>query len=226
VRYVACASRVSVDNPAVPIPGRWRAVQTRAPAGSSTNVTYGLRCRVPSPSSPFLCQALNLQTCLGWDGERMAELVLGKETAAQDARLLPSPHLPTPSILKQGAQNSQRSVVVFRNVNMDLPTHLACLPPHGETLFGNVFPTLPRGKAANPGVAATRLGAPLRLVGSIGQDAFGQRGAAKLCLQNGPAQLSGGRPVGHAQHSSRGRPGGPSSMASLAEAQILSQLSV
>jgi ribokinase len=65
------------------------------------------------------------------------------------------------------------SIVVFGSVNMDLTTYLPRLPRPGETLFGRSFLTVPGGKGANQAVAAARLGAPVRLVGRIGQDAFG-----------------------------------------------------
>lgn len=65
------------------------------------------------------------------------------------------------------------SVVVFGSINFDLTTYVPHLPAPGETLRGHSFITVPGGKGANQAVATTRLGAPTRFFGRMGNDAFG-----------------------------------------------------
>ena len=64
-------------------------------------------------------------------------------------------------------------IVVVGSLNMDLVVRAERLPQKGETLGGGVFATFPGGKGANQAVAAARLGAPVKMVGRIGQDGFG-----------------------------------------------------
>ncbi|MCH8310871.1 MAG: ribokinase [Chloroflexi bacterium] len=56
---------------------------------------------------------------------------------------------------------------------MDLVGSTDRMPAPGETVFGEKFHTAPGGKGANQAVAAARLGADVRMVGRVGQDAFG-----------------------------------------------------
>ena len=56
---------------------------------------------------------------------------------------------------------------------MDLIAVTPRLPHPGETLVGERFYTAPGGKGANQAVAASRLGADVRLVGRVGVDSFG-----------------------------------------------------
>ncbi len=72
------------------------------------------------------------------------------------------------------------SIVVFGSINMDLTTYLPRLPRPGETLLGRSFQTVPGGKGANQAVAAARLGASVRLIGRIGEDAFGRQHMAAM----------------------------------------------
>lgn len=65
------------------------------------------------------------------------------------------------------------SVIVFGSLNTDLVTVVPRLPVAGETLTGRNFFTAAGGKGANQAVAAARLGVPTRLVGRVGNDAFG-----------------------------------------------------
>jgi ribokinase len=58
---------------------------------------------------------------------------------------------------------------------MDLVARVARLPRPGETIAGRSFDTIPGGKGANQAVAASRLGAAVRMVGRVGDDAFGGR---------------------------------------------------
>jgi ribokinase len=57
---------------------------------------------------------------------------------------------------------------------MDLVVQSLRYPLAGETLAGTEFNMIPGGKGANQAVAASRSGADTRMIGCVGQDAFGQ----------------------------------------------------
>lgn len=67
------------------------------------------------------------------------------------------------------------TICVVGSVNMDLVVRSPRFPHEGETLLGGEFETHPGGKGANQGVAASRLGAQVSLVGCIGGDEYGSR---------------------------------------------------
>ena len=64
----------------------------------------------------------------------------------------------------------QPELTVVGSVNLDLVTKVARLPRPGETLSGATLERIPGGKGANQAVAATRLGADVRMVGCVGSD--------------------------------------------------------
>jgi ribokinase len=66
------------------------------------------------------------------------------------------------------------SIVVFGSINMDLTAYVPKLPQPGETLQGSSYITVPGGKGSNQAVAASRLGASVKLVGRVGTDGFGK----------------------------------------------------
>ena len=72
------------------------------------------------------------------------------------------------------------SVVVFGSINMDLVVRTPRFPAPGETISGRTFYTAPGGKGANQAVACARLETPVRMVGRVGQDVFGQALLASL----------------------------------------------
>lgn len=71
-------------------------------------------------------------------------------------------------------------IVVVGSINMDLVARMARLPLPGETVTGDSFQTIPGGKGANQAVAAARLGATVKMIGRIGDDAFGTTLRANL----------------------------------------------
>jgi len=64
-------------------------------------------------------------------------------------------------------------IVVVGSINMDLVVRAPHLPQPGETIIGSDFKTFPGGKGANQAVAAARLGGHVKMIGRVGNDAFG-----------------------------------------------------
>ncbi len=64
-------------------------------------------------------------------------------------------------------------IVVVGSINMDLVVRAPHLPQPGETIIGSDFKTFPGGKGANQAVAAARLGGRVKMIGRVGDDAFG-----------------------------------------------------
>jgi ribokinase len=71
-------------------------------------------------------------------------------------------------------------VIVFGSINLDLVTRVARFPAPGETIGAESFATYPGGKGANQALAAARAGAPVRLYGAVGTDAFADAALALL----------------------------------------------
>lgn len=67
-----------------------------------------------------------------------------------------------------------KPIVVVGSINMDLVARVREIPRPGETVTGLGFETTPGGKGANQAVAAARLGYPVKMVGRVGEDVFGQ----------------------------------------------------
>ncbi|EKP95554.1 sugar kinase, ribokinase [Thermaerobacter subterraneus DSM 13965] len=75
---------------------------------------------------------------------------------------------------------SRAAVVVAGSLNMDLVVVCRRAPEQGETVSGERFFTACGGKGANQAVAAARLGAPVAMLGCVGDDAFGEQLVAAL----------------------------------------------
>jgi sugar/nucleoside kinase (ribokinase family) len=63
-------------------------------------------------------------------------------------------------------------ILVIGSLNIDLISVTPRLPKPGETILGTSFHMAAGGKGANQAVAAARMGAPVAMVGRVGDDPF------------------------------------------------------
>ena len=85
------------------------------------------------------------------------------------------------------------SIVVVGSVNLDVVATVDRLPVPGETVTGAELNRFPGGKGANQALAAQRLGADVRLVACVGDDAAADE--ALVLLRDGGVDLSDCRVV-------------------------------
>jgi ribokinase len=71
-------------------------------------------------------------------------------------------------------------LTVVGSINLDLVARVAAMPRAGETIVATAFDRFPGGKGANQAVAAARLGARVRMVGAVGEDALAEEALAGL----------------------------------------------
>jgi ribokinase len=71
--------------------------------------------------------------------------------------------------------HNQQPIVVVGSINIDLVARAERIPASGETVRGIEFKTHSGGKGANQAVAIARLGYPVRMIGKVGNDAFGKQ---------------------------------------------------
>src|SRR5215471_2034453 len=67
----------------------------------------------------------------------------------------------------------RKPIVVVGSINLDLVALAEQIPSIGETVIGTGFQIHPGGKGANQAVAIAKLGYPARMIGRLGNDAFG-----------------------------------------------------
>lgn len=84
-------------------------------------------------------------------------------------------------------------ILVVGSLNMDLVLQVEHLPTPGETVLGGAYEAFPGGKGANQAVAAARLGGQVRMVGRVGEDAFGR--ALKAGLKREGVDVGGVLPT-------------------------------
>jgi ribokinase len=75
---------------------------------------------------------------------------------------------------------NRKPIVVVGSINMDLVARAERIPLPGETVRGSALQMHPGGKGANQAVAAARLEYPVRMIGSLGSDTFGEKLRAQL----------------------------------------------
>jgi ribokinase len=81
------------------------------------------------------------------------------------------------------------SIAVIGSVNLDLVATVKKLPEPGETVTDAELNRFPGGKGANQALAARRLGADVRLIACVGEDATADE--ALVLLHDGGVDLSG-----------------------------------
>jgi ribokinase len=80
-------------------------------------------------------------------------------------------------------------ILVIGSVNLDLSAAVSRLPEAGETVTGAELSRFPGGKGANQALAAKRLGADVRLIACVGDDAAAEEALA--LLREGDVDLFG-----------------------------------
>ncbi|SDF37867.1 ribokinase [Terriglobus roseus] len=85
--------------------------------------------------------------------------------------------------------SAQKPIVVVGSINTDLVAVTKRMPATGETVIASDFQTHSGGKGANQAVAVARLGYPVRLIGRLGNDAFGDE--LRTQLQDAGVDITG-----------------------------------
>jgi len=75
-------------------------------------------------------------------------------------------------------------LLVIGSLNADLVINTDILPKMGETVFGNKFSVVCGGKGANQAIVAAKLGCDVKMIGSVGNDVFGEKLISNLKENN------------------------------------------
>jgi ribokinase len=67
------------------------------------------------------------------------------------------------------------NICVIGSINTDMVITTKTYPKRGETIFGDKMDILPGGKGGNAATAVAKLGKEVMLIGSVGQDPFGDK---------------------------------------------------
>jgi ribokinase len=71
--------------------------------------------------------------------------------------------------------SKKKPIVVVGSINADLVATVEHIPQAGETITSTSFQIHPGGKGANQAVAVARLGYPVKMIGRLGNDAYGEQ---------------------------------------------------
>lgn len=66
-----------------------------------------------------------------------------------------------------------KNILVIGSLNMDMVINVDHMPAAGETIMGNGLSYIPGGKGANQAYAAGKLGDSVAMLGTVGEDGFG-----------------------------------------------------
>ena len=104
----------------------------------------------------------------------------------------------TAKLCGKGASDTMKNILVIGSLNMDLSIRSDRMPKLGETLAGYGFAAAPGGKGANQAAAAGKLGAPVRMLGGVGNDGNGRAllDALRGCGVDCSAVFTTDRPTG------------------------------
>ena len=67
-----------------------------------------------------------------------------------------------------------KNILVVGSINIDLTIRSDRFPKTGETIMGYGFAASPGGKGANQAIAVGKLGGTVKMLGNVGDDAYGQ----------------------------------------------------
>ncbi len=77
-------------------------------------------------------------------------------------------------IINLKGDDSLKNILVVGSINIDLTIHSDRFPKTGETVMGHSFAASPGGKGANQAIAVGKLGGIVKMLGNVGDDAYGQ----------------------------------------------------
>lgn len=75
-------------------------------------------------------------------------------------------------------------IIVVGSINMDLTIQTSVFPNAGETVLGDSFHTDLGGKGANQAIAAANWGSDVIMIGSVGDDLYGEMSCRNLAQHN------------------------------------------